>query len=162
MRDTKKEEELDLLLKELNELKNKIKGNPGLQFKGNFKVWIVKKNEEIDIRKRFKVKEGFLQRKGEKYSITTNPITIIDSKFGVPFVRDVFICDENTGATIKTEIEKNSPSTTWKLKPYLLDAAVDAGLFTLIFRQFRTNPAQGIIFLILGILVGFVIGGMFL
>jgi hypothetical protein len=104
---------------------------------------------------------------GQTFTITTPPLMVFYTWYGIPMVKSVYLIDEDKAVTIAIEkgqdkTKEGSKEIKWSLSSYLLDEIVNSGLFTQIWKQFKISPGQVILMFLMGGVLGMLIGGLFL
>jgi len=99
-----------------------------------------------------------------RYIITTPPILVNYNVLGIPCTKEVYLCDDKTGVTMNIDIQNiDNPEkkVKWRLTSHLLSDMLDLSVFSQIMKQLK-SPSISILYLLLGLMGGLLIGIMFL
>jgi len=161
-----------------NEVEEKgVEKNEQRQNKANRRIktkiegWIIKTiytNEgEITtlLIREMKMQDGMITDKwrNAKYAITTPPILVNYKSFGIPCTKEVYLCDDKTGVTMDIQITQDineKEKKSWHLTSNLLSDMVDLDLFAQIIKQLK-SPTGSILYLLLGLMAGVLLGIVF-
>jgi len=128
--------------------------------RGKVEVWVVREaSKPVIERRRLKIDKGMLVDgwNSKSYAITSDPLLVFEGRR----VKEVYLCDEKTAATMNVVIERRGEKeSNWKLTPHLLHSVVDSRLLQYAF---AIRPERKAIFgaLLLGAFLGFLVGVIF-
>jgi len=166
----KKIENIIAMLEE--QVKNEQRQNRASgRIKAKIEGWIVKTihtgEGEITtlLTRKMKIRDGMIVDKGRnaKYAITTSPILVNYKSFGIPCTKEVYLCDDKTGVTMDIRVAQDIEEReriSWHLTSNLLSDMVDLDLFSQIVKQLK-SPGGSILYLLLGLMAGVLIGMVF-
>ena len=131
---------------------------PNLLRRGKIEAWVIREaSKPLIERRRLRIEKGMLVDKwnSKKYAVTSEPILVFDRNK----VKEVYLCDEKTAATMNVEIDRKE-NPHWKLTPSLLYSVIDSRLLQYAF-AIRPERKTVVAALVLGAFLGFLIGVMF-